>query len=131
MKYLATLTAAVFLLAAASCTKEKRFENNLTKRDGVWNIDNMTWTNTEQGTSGQTITTGTETNTGTFTFSDNGNLSYNYTFGGTQKTGTFHYAVSEESFSVTALAISIFGTISQTIVAYRSEERRVGKECRL
>lgn len=127
MKHLTTFIAVLFLLAAVCCSKEKRMEKKLTKKGGVWQIDQMTWKTVVQDTSGQTIKSGTETNAGTFTFDDNGTLAYDYTFDGSHKTGVFQYTVSGENFTVVAINQSVL-SISQTVVAYsgsKTDQRKI------
>lgn len=46
-------TAVLFAVAFTGCSKEKKLERTLHKKDGEWNISSVTWQKVEQ--SGSTL----------------------------------------------------------------------------
>jgi len=115
---LSIVLVAVLSLGLAGCSKDKRIENQLTKKDGVWNIDEVQWVTTEQIFTpfSQAVLTGTTINAGTFTFDDGGSGSYDYTAGGVRRTGSFTYTVDDEAIAVVQVSQGLFPFYQETIV---------------
>jgi len=111
-------------LSLTNCNKDKKIERQLTKKDGVWNIDNVHWITVDQQFSPiqQTISEGTTNNAGTFTFDDDGSGSYNYSVGGVNRAGTFTYAVDDEEIAIVNVAQGWFPVFYQEATAYAGEQ---------
>lgn len=96
------------MLIAFSCSKEKKLEKTLYKKDGSWKVTSAEWQQVSQSsTSGQSITTGTSTDAGTFNFEEDGSGSYSLTFGTKTYNQTFNWTVTDEEFSIVKVAQSI------------------------
>lgn len=121
MKALVHLTTVlVFTLFAAGCSKDKRIERTLHKKDGEWTITNVTWQKVVQDTSGQHISTGSTANAGKFSFDKDGSGSYSFTVDGTDYSQSFTWDVNDEKISVTKVSqsVNIFsGSVEQLAVA--------------
>ena len=103
-----------------ACSKDNSLERKIAKRDGVWNIDEVSWTIVSQSGSGQSVTNGTTQNAGTFTF-DKSSGKYSYTVNGTKRSGTFSWSVTDGKVSLTSVRQSIdfsSGGLTQYSVAY-------------
>jgi hypothetical protein len=113
--------ALLFSFLAESCSKEKKIERTLHKKDGEWTISSVTWQKVLQSGSGQTVTMGTSTNAGTFTFEKDGSGKYNFTIDGDNYSKSFNWTVSNETFSITAVSQNYdfsTGDVIQTAVAF-------------
>lgn len=115
MKIITKIFAITFItILFFACSKDKKIEKTLYKKDGVWNVSSVEYTYTNQNltTLAQTVLTGTAKDAGTFTFSKDGDVSYDFTFEGRNKTGTYNYTVSDGSISVTSVSqsVSLTGT---------------------
>jgi hypothetical protein len=123
MKKQTTLLLTITLLLSSflftDCSKDKKIERNLYKKEGVWNISSVTWTHVVQGTSGQSVTTGTTADAGTFTFDKGGSGSYNFIVNGTTYSQSFSWSVSNENISLTKVSqtFDLSGNFNQLAVA--------------
>jgi len=98
-----TILVAVLLTGLVGCSKDKRVENQLKKKDGIWIIDDVQWVYDFQNLiTGYTILSeGTTLDAGTFTFHDDGSGSYDYTVStNLRRTGSFTYSVKDEVVSI-------------------------------
>ena len=115
---LSILLISILTLGLASCSKDKKIENQLKKKDGVWNIDEVQWVTTEQifFPFSQTVLLGTSYNVGTFTFDEDGGGSYDYTVNGKQRTGIFGYSVENEEVAIIKVEQGLFPFYQSTTV---------------
>jgi hypothetical protein len=118
---LTSILCAIFFLSI-SCSKDKSIERQIQKNDGIWNIDNVTWSIVEQSTSGQSLRSGSDANAGTFTFESDGSGKYSYTIDGTvTRSGSFTWTVDDGEASIISATQSInYSTfaVTQKTVAY-------------
>ncbi|MBW8050796.1 MAG: hypothetical protein FVQ77_10770 [Cytophagales bacterium] len=115
----------MLLLIGISCSKEKQLERSLHKKDGIWDIDKISWTIVQQDTSGQSIETGgVETNAGTFTFDKGGSGSYDYTVAGTKRANTFSWQVDGSDITISRISQSINSNfeIEQIVISFTGSE---------
>lgn len=115
-------TAIIILMSSfllTSCSKDKRVERALYKKDGVWNITSVTWTKVIQDISGQSVTQGITANAGTFSFNKDGSGSYNFTINSDTYSQTFTWTVSNEDISITKVSqtVDFSGNFDQLAVA--------------
>lgn len=69
----------IVFIGLSSCSKDKRIERRLARKDGKWNITSMTY----QYYIGNTLMDSEAyTNAGSFVFNDNGSVIYNYSYDG-------------------------------------------------
>jgi hypothetical protein len=117
-----SLLFCAVLFISLSCSKDKAMERHIQKKDGVWNIDLVSWTIVEQSSSGQTVWSGSDANAGTFTFENDGSGKYFYTVDDTiTRAGTFSWTVDDEKASLISATQSINYTtfaVTQKAVAY-------------
>lgn len=129
MKKLNLLSLTVIVLACSvllsNCSKDKKLERALYKKEGVWNISSVTWQKVIVSTSGQTIALGTTANAGTFTFEKDGSGSYNFTVDGSTYSRTFTWTVNDENISVVRVSTSIdfSGNVDQLTIAIAGEQK--------
>lgn len=111
------LLTSSFLLT--DCSKDKRVERAVYKKDGNWNINSVTWTKVIQDMSGQSVTQGITTNAGTFSFDKDGSGSYNFTIDGDTYSQTFTWTVDNEEISIVKVSqlVDLSGNIDQLAVA--------------
>lgn len=124
MKNLLPFFITVLLLIGISCSKEKQLERSLHKKEGIWDIDKISWQIVQQDTSGQTFKTGVETNAGTFTFDKGGSGSYDYTVDGTKRASTFSWQVDGSDIIISYISQSINSNldIEQIVISFTGSE---------
>lgn len=117
-------TAVLFAVVFTGCSKEKKLERTLHKKDGEWNISSVTWQKVEQSGSGQNVTMGTTTNAGKFVFDKDGSGSYNFTVDGDTYSQSFNWSVSEDAISVakTSQTVDFSGNFTQLAIAISGEQ---------
>ncbi|MFH2143194.1 MAG: hypothetical protein ABIJ97_12275 [Bacteroidota bacterium] len=114
IRNLIPLIIIVFLIA---CSKEKRIENSISKRDGVWNISSVEYSRIEQivtgSNYGQSVTIEkTESNIGTFSFDKEfHDIMYDYTLNGEHRKGGYDFTIDDENIIITSANIGISGFI--------------------
>lgn len=118
-KYLAFL----FLMSSflfSSCSKDKRIERALFKKEGQWNITSVTWEKVIVNSSGSNVSMGTTTNAGIFSFEKDGSGSYEFTIDGSTYSQTFGWSVNEEAIAITRVSQSFdfSGNFDQLAVAF-------------
>lgn len=121
MKNKSSLLLICFVaLLVFSCSKEKKLERTLHKKDGEWTISSVTWQKVVQGSSGQSVTLGTTTNAGKFVFEKDGSGSYNFTIDGTSYYQTFKWSVNDENISITKVSqtFDFQGNFTQLAIAF-------------
>ena len=84
----------------SSCSKEISITKILSSDTGSWNVDEISWTKVETGSS-ISAKTGKETNAGTFVFNSDGTGSYDITIDGTLEHKDFNWNANNESVSIT------------------------------
>jgi hypothetical protein len=120
---LSLLFCAVIFISI-SCSKDKTMERQIQKKDGVWNIDLVSWTIVEQTSYApyQRISNGSTSNAGTFTFDNDGSGKYSYTVNDSvSRAGSFTWTVDNEKASLISATQTIdYNTfaITQKAVAY-------------
>ena len=114
---------AVLLLINA-CSKEKKLERTLLKKEGEWKITSATWQQVVQDTSGQSVTTGTTTDAGKFVFDKDGSGRYNFTLDGNPYAQTFYWSVNGEEISITKVSQTsdVSGNISQLAISFEGTQ---------
>lgn len=110
------------IILISGCSKEKRIERSLHKKDGSWSVSSADWTSVVQDTSGQSINMGSTANTGNFIFEKEGSGTYNFTVNGEQYNSNFTWNVSGEVISITSISQTIFGGISQKAISFSGEQ---------
>ena len=117
--YLPVIALLFLSLFISSCSKDKKIEKALHKKEGEWNITSVTWEKVVQDTSGQSINFGTTSNAGTFTFDKDGDGNYQYTINGTSRFLSFRWNVHDEKISVTKLSntFDLNGDFTQTVIS--------------
>src|SRR5690349_289222 len=93
---IALFTAALL----TSCSKDKKLERTLFKKDGDWNITSATWEVEEHTDTGIVITNGTSSNIGSFTFDKDGDGYCVYTINGESYSSTFKWRVISEQIYI-------------------------------
>jgi hypothetical protein len=91
-----SITTVVFLLAQ-SCSKDKRIERSLEKKDGKWNINKYAY---EEYTNGTLSESETYLNAGNIVFSDNGILVWTFNIDGDIETYGGQWANDDESITL-------------------------------
>ena len=128
MKRLIHSSTALFLLSflflLTNCSKEKKLERSLHKKDGAWTISSVTWEQVIQDTSGQNIAIGSSANVGTFTFDKDGSGSYSFSINGSSYAQSFNWSVSGDVVSITKVSqtFDFSGNISQLAIAFSSTQ---------
>jgi len=120
---LLTFLVGIVLLA---CSKDKRIEKVVYKKDGNWKVSTIEWNQILQTQNGQSITSGTSTNVGEFTFDESGSGSYNFTIADSNVYAeTFNWAVSDENISIAKVSQSFdfSGNIKQIAVAFSGTQK--------
>jgi hypothetical protein len=123
MKKLNLLSLTVLILTCSmllsSCSKDKKLERALHKKEGVWNISSVTWQKVIVTSSGQNVALGTTANAGTFTFDKDGSGSYNFTVDGSTYSRNFTWTVSNENIKIVRVSTSIdfSGNVDQLTIA--------------
>jgi hypothetical protein len=122
-----TLSLCLLVFLFIGCSKDKLIEMHLEKKDGVWNIDQVTWTLVQQSTAhGQQISSNTTSNAGTFTFVKGGSGTYTYNVADTiQRSGSFNWSVSNQKVSLIRVSQSISftsGNIDQRSLVYNGTQ---------
>lgn len=116
----------VLMISIQSCSKEKRLEKALYKKDGNWNVKSAEWSQvTQSSSSGQSVVTGSSTDAGTFEFDESGSGSYSITLGTETYAQSFNWTVSEEEFSIVKVSQSYdfsTGEIIQKAVAFSGKQ---------
>lgn len=109
--------------ALTSCSKDKRVERALYKKEGSWTISSVSWNTTVQDTSGQSFNSGTTNNAGAFTFDKDGSAgTYNFTVNGNTYSRSFNWSVNDEIVSITQIEQNIFAGFSQIAVSMSGEQ---------
>ncbi|HET6991769.1 MAG TPA: hypothetical protein VFJ43_10615, partial [Bacteroidia bacterium] len=123
MKKSNLLSLTLFILVSSffltDCSKDKKIERTLYKKEGTWAVTSVNWEQVQQDTSGQSIYTGTTASAGTFTFDKDGSGSYNFTVNGTNYSQTFSWSVDNEKISITKVgeSFNLSGNFDQLAVA--------------
>jgi hypothetical protein len=118
-----SLLFCTVIFLSLSCSKDKTMERHIQKKDGVWNIDNVSWTIVEQTSApSQMIWSGSDANAGTFTFENDGSGKYFYTVDDTiTRAGSFKWTVDDQKANLISASQSFdYNTFSYTqkAVAY-------------
>ncbi|MBL4752054.1 MAG: hypothetical protein JKY52_00430 [Flavobacteriales bacterium] len=124
LRLLSTVMFALLFLGLTGCSKDKRLENQLTSKDGVWKIDDVHWITVDQqfNPPSQVVAEGTTVNPGIFTFHDDGSGSYEFTINGQQRTGSFTYIVKDELVSLSFVFQNTVGAFFQETIAYTGSQ---------
>ncbi len=93
-KLILMLLATVFVLGA--CSKEKRVERWMYRKDGKWNIVSQTYQYYDNGT---LVDSEAYTNAGSFVFDKKGSVVYNYNYGGDSGSQGGSWSNSKESIT--------------------------------
>src|SRR3989344_6649308 len=119
LNYFSFISILFISVLITSCSKDKKIEKTLHKKEGEWNITSVTWEKVVQDTSGQSINFGTTSNAGTFTFDKDGDGNYQYTINGTSRFLAFRWNVHDEKISVTKLSnvFDLSGNFTQTVIS--------------
>lgn len=112
------------MFVLSGCSKEKKLERSLHKKDGTWTIDQLDYEIVDQdfNNSTQQIFTGVANNVGSVTFDKEGGGSFNYSVEGYTRTLSFSWSVSDETITLSRISQSISGAITQIVVAYTGTE---------
>jgi len=123
------------VVVATGCSKDKRIENSITKKNGKWDVSSVTYTRIEQVVSGtnvgQIVTVDkTENNVGTMTFQkDNGEVVFDFTLNGEYRNDIYGFTVNDENI-ILRIKMGLNGifniinnfTIEQQSVSYIGEQ---------
>ncbi|HYG49404.1 MAG TPA: hypothetical protein VD905_00810 [Flavobacteriales bacterium] len=109
------------------CSKEKKVERSLYKKEGTWSITSVSWQKVLQDTSGQSVSQGTTANAGTFMFDKDGSGSYNFTVDGTIYNETFAWSVNNTTVSITKVSQNVDftggGSIEQIAISFSGDQK--------
>lgn len=111
------LSCSIFL---SNCSKEKKLERALYKKEGVWNITSVTWEKVIVNSSGQHVSLGMTANAGTFTFEKDGKGSYNFTVDAATYSRNFTWTVHDETIKIVRVSTDVnfsTGDIDQLTIA--------------
>jgi hypothetical protein len=130
MKKLRLFSFSLLLLACSmllsNCSKDKKLERTLHKKEGVWNISSVTWQKVIVTSSGQTVSLGTTANAGTFTFDKDGTGSYSFTVDGSGYSRNFTWSVTDENIKIVRVSTDIdfsTGNVDQLTIAIVGEQK--------
>lgn len=114
-----TIIFLMSILVISSCSKDKKIERALHKKEGEWNITTVNWQKVSQSSSGQSVTLGTTSNAGTFTFEKDGSGKYSFVVDGSSYSQSFDWSVNEEVISITKVSqtVDFSGNFDQLAVA--------------
>lgn len=90
---------SLFLVLAAGCSKEKKVENKLSRKDGRWSIDKLNIKTYEDGY--YYYDSHGYTNCGTFVFDDNGSVTITTNLDGNTEVQTGSWLNDERNITIT------------------------------